>query len=853
MTKRALNYIAVVIMLVMSIFIIGTANTYAASVKAGSGQVDSWNGAYVRSGPSTSYSKVTCLTNNTSLTIHKEVFVTNSSTASSNVWLYVTAGNKTGYIRADLVDNVSYTAVNGKTTDYLNYRAGAGTGMTRYGTLSTGVPITIYMAAQPYNSSTTWYKIKVGSSYCYVCSSWVSLEESIFNDTTKTEEQKKEEIKEEEKKEESKTEETKTEDPKTEEPTEEEEEVTPVVTDPFETQLEQQGFPEDYKALLRQLHAAHPNWVFIAKNTGIDFNTAVSKESKNGVSLVEGCQPLAWRATDSNSFRATSEKTIYSEAGGGSVLGTLPNCENFTILDEVWKGTTQWTHVTTAGGVTGYVSGSLTSQTYSGTIKARLVNDYVNIRTGAGTSNSWIKTLNPYTEFEVVLLTKDTYGATWYKIKYGNGYAYICGEYVTLLGGDITTTKTTTSLSESYPIGTASKKIEYRASANPDFPKLGEYAEGTKVTVIGSVKGSDGNTWYKIYKDGKAVYAPAAAFTIEGTVSETSVPSSYAGVTNDALNYRATAGILGTRLGCFNKGTSVSVIGATSVLGEPWYKINYNGRQVFSCAEWVDLTLETAPEDAKPVTKTETVVVQGAKVSDLTGTGYVMEGTYIPKDGSTWFNANSQAVAYYMDPRNFLNEDRVYMFEDLSYHGEYQTEAVVNKVLSGTALASNGFLAQWFCEAGAKYGMSPVALAARARQETGGGSIAISGYTINGRTVYNPFNIGAYSSDNPVMNGLNYAYNAGWYTKVDAINGGANFIAGSYINKGQNSQYFQRFNVANGADKVATHQYMTNLLAPYSESLTTKNTYAAYGITNESLTFVIPIYSNMPSSTSLPQ
>ena len=42
-----------------------------------------------------------------------------------------------------------------------------------------------------------------------------------------------------------------------------------------------------------------------------------------------------------------------------------------------------------------------------------------------------------------------------------------------------------------------------------------------------------------------------------------------------------------------------------------------------------------------------------------------------------WYKASSKVVAYYMDPRNFLNETSIYMFEDLSYKPKYQTKAVV--------------------------------------------------------------------------------------------------------------------------------------------------------------------------------
>ena len=862
MTNRMnviIKNITVVVLVAVAALLIATTSSSAAAGTA-TGYVNSWNGAYVRSSASTSSSRVTLLSDNTKLTINKEVFVSYSSTSLTNKWYQISVNGKSGYIRADLVDNISYSAVAGKTTDYLNYRVGAGTGMTCKGTLGKGAGVAVYITAQAYGSSTPWYKVKVGSSYYYVCSTWVSISSSIVeNPVTPTPTPTP--TPEPEKTTEPETPSTPStpsepEQGSTSEPTPEPtpEPSTPAVDD-FETYMTQQGFPESYKVQLRKLHEQHPNWVFIGKNVGVDWSTAVAKESANGVSLVESVQPIAWRSTDSNSFKGGSGRTMYSSAGGSSSVGSIANNEVFTILDEVWKGTTQWTHIKNAAGVTGYVQGSLTSQTYSGVIEAKLTNDWVNIRRGAGTGNSVITTLSPYTAVSIVLQAQDSNGNKWYKIKYGSGYAYIIADYVSVPStATAQVTETVVTLSANYPIATAIEAVDYRPFPDVKFGKTGSVAKDGQETVIASVVTADGTSWYKLFKDGRSVYAKAESFTIEGTASEATAPTSIKGVTTDALNYRNGASTSASRLGCFNKGTTLNITGAEISGSTVWYKVNNSSNTVYVCGDYVALNMETAPSDAAPIISTVTKTSEaGVQPSSLSGSGYVYEGTYIPKDGSTWFNADSKAVAYFMDPRNFLNEDRVYMFEDLSYHGEYQTEAVVNKVLSGTALANNGFLASWFTSAGAKYNMSPVSLAARARQETGGGSIAISGYVYNGKTVYNPFNIGAYSSSNPVMNGIYYAYDKGWFTKQAAIEGGAQFIATGYINQGQNSLYFQRFNVANGESRVATHQYMTNLLAPYSESYSVKTTYAAYGITNEALTFVVPIYNNMPDSTSLPQ
>ncbi len=155
-------------------------------------------------------------------------------------------------------------------------------------------------------------------------------------------------------------------------------------------------------------------------------------------------------------------------------------------------------------------------------------------------------------------------------------------------------------------------------------------------------------------------------------------------------------------------------------------------------------------------------------------------------------------------------------------------------------------------KAGAACKVSPVFLAARARQETGGGSDAINGVKVLGTRVYNPFNIGAFGGTNPLYNGLLYARTKGWTTQAKAVTGGAAELSKHYINKGQNTIYFQRFNVRNGAGNIGTHQYMTNIHAPYNEAYSTRTSYSKYGILKKPLVFEIPVYNSMPAKTKLP-
>ena len=55
----------------------------------------------------------------------------------------------------------------------------------------------------------------------------------------------------------------------------------------FEAYLTAQNFPESYKEGLRNLHAAHPNWIFVAQDTGLKWSDAVAGESVLRRSLVQ--------------------------------------------------------------------------------------------------------------------------------------------------------------------------------------------------------------------------------------------------------------------------------------------------------------------------------------------------------------------------------------------------------------------------------------------------------------------------------------------------------------------------------------------------------------------------------------
>lgn len=105
-------------------------------------------------------------------------------------------------------------------------------------------------------------------------------------------------------------------------------------------------------------------------------------------------------------------------------------------------------------------------------------------------------------------------------------------------------------------------------------------------------------------------------------------------------------------------------------------------------------------------------------------------------DGSSWVGADADYIAYYLDPRNFLNETDIFQFESLSF-SKVQTRQGVSSILKGTFMEnmvedSDGSAldyAQAFMDIGEETGVSPYHLASRVRQEQGlkGTSSLISG------------------------------------------------------------------------------------------------------------------------------
>ena len=224
---------------------------------------------------------------------------------------------------------------------------------------------------------------------------------------------------------------------------------------------------------------------------------------------------------------------------------------------------------------------------------------------------------------------------------------------------------------------------------------------------------------------------------------------------------------------------------------------------------------------------------------------------YKTYDTGDWHCASDKAIKYMMDPRNFLDTNNVFQFLELTY--TYYNYEQVQKMVSGTYLNTTSII-DAIINSAKTYNVNPYYIIARLIQEQGkSGTELTRGQGYNGQYsgYYNAFNIGATGNTRAdvVINGLKRAQKEGWTSLEKSITGGVRIIAQSYIARGQNTLYLQKFDVENSDGTLYTHQYMQNLLAAKNETSRITKVVKDLGTTENSYNFIIPVYENMPQFT----
>lgn len=415
----------------------------------------------------------------------------------------------------------------------------------------------------------------------------------------------------------------------------------------------------------------------------------------------------------------------------------------------------------------------------------------------------------------------------------------------------------------------------------------------------------------------KKIISYILSFAIAASMAASCLTASAANMTGsctaDVLNVRSGAGTSYSKTGTVSYGDSLTILSETTdSSGAKWYKILCGNVTGYVSAAYVQLTSSGSqgssdadfesymtkqgfPESYKPYLRTlheqhpkwiftaqklgvdwntalkeECVVGRNLVHSSALASWKSMEkgaydfngGYWYGLDGS-WVAASKEIIMYYMDPRNFLNDTYIFMFENQSYDPSYQTESGVKTILADTFMSGSYTCpdtkkkytySQTFMDAAKKSGVSPYHLASRCRNEQGVNGAPQSLGTVKGyENYFNFFDIQAYATSTMTAAemGCKYAkttnptYLLPWTNQYKSIVGGSIFLGTGYITKGQDTLYLQKFDMVDGGNGLYYHQYMTCVFGQANEAISLKNAYSQ-DILNSAMEFKIPVYNNMP-------
>lgn len=415
----------------------------------------------------------------------------------------------------------------------------------------------------------------------------------------------------------------------------------------------------------------------------------------------------------------------------------------------------------------------------------------------------------------------------------------------------------------------------------------------------------------------KKIISYILSFAIAASMAASCLTASAANMTGsctaDVLNVRSGAGTGYSKTGTVSYGDSLTILSETTdSSGAKWYKISCGNVTGYVSAAYVQLTSSGSqgssdadfesymtkqgfPESYKPYLRTlheqhpkwiftaqklgvnwntalkeECVVGRNLVHSSALASWKSMEkgaydfngGYWYGLDGS-WVAASKEIIMYYMDPRNFLNDTYIFMFENQSYDPSYQTESGVKTILADTFMSGSYTCpdtkkkytySQTFMDAAKKSGVSPYHLASRCRNEQGVNGAPQSLGTVKGyENYFNFFDIQAYATSTMTAAemGCKYAkttnptYLLPWTNQYKSIVGGSIFLGTGYITKGQDTLYLQKFDMVDGGNGLYYHQYMTCVFGQANEAISLKNAYSQ-DILNSAMEFKIPVYNNMP-------
>ena len=464
---------------------------------------------YVRSGAGTGNSIITSITKNTKVDILGE-----AKDSNGTKWYKVKVDGKTGYACAEYITvKSSSDSNNSGSTDAasgtgkvncssLNVRSGAGTKYDVVTTVSRNQAVTITGTSKD-SSGDKWYSVtfsKSGKSYKgYVYAEYITVTKSDSNSNNSSNDNTSSDTM----------------------------SVAAVVN--CDALNMRSGAGTNYSVVTT-----------LTKNTAVTI-TGEAKDS-NGTTwykITVGSKTgyvhssyLTKKSSDSSDNNSSSDsdvsgktmKVAYDAVNVRSGAGTSKGVVCVVYQDETVTVTGQskdssgntWYQIKTSSGKTGYIRSDLlkaadsnssdtkkdnTSDTTSDMTgqKMQVTDDGVNMRSGAGLSYKVVEVIYLEDTLTVLGEAKDSNGTVWYKVKAQSGNSgYIRSDMLKKTSSS-SDSKSDSSSNNSQTSGyVVDGSLNVRSGAGTSYKVLTVIPEGTKVSIIESVKDGNGDKWYHI-------------------------------------------------------------------------------------------------------------------------------------------------------------------------------------------------------------------------------------------------------------------------------------------------------------------------------------------------------------------
>lgn len=211
--------------------------------------------------------------------------------------------------------------------------------------------------------------------------------------------------------------------------------------------------------------------------------------------------------------------------------------------------------------------------------------------------------------------------------------------------------------------------LNVRSGPGTSYQSLGRLSSGARVTVLSEQTGTDGQTWYNIR------YTSSSGSEATGYVAAAYVQTAVTYTTDSDFE---------------------------AYLNSQGFPESYKDglRQLHaSYPNWVFKAFDTGL-DWETVIENESLPPRSlVNTSSISSWKSVEDGAYnwdtstwTGFDGSSWVAASDGIIRYYMDPRNFLDENYIFQFLLQSYDGSVHTMEGLETMLKGTFM-ENGSVA----------------------------------------------------------------------------------------------------------------------------------------------------------------